>query len=675
MADNTIGLDILNSMGATTFDVKSMAKVLANADVAALQSNLETKQKRHDTLLSGFDLLKKAFEGFKSQIQDLTTQETFKKMSITSSDPSVIDAQITGDALSGTYNVEVQSIATAQTLATNNSFNSLTDTVGTGDLTINVGGVVHTITIDSTNNTLAGIQQAIQSADIGVIATTVNTGSGYKLMLTSNETGANNQIQVSVANDGDGNDTDNAGLSQLVTANMTETVAAQDATVVVNGLTINSSQNSLDEVIPGVELTLNSADAGTAKRIDIRRDTSEIGQKVQDFVDLYNSMNDIFKTVQSYEKDDPNSDDYDPTKGALSGNSNVRLMKDQMKAVLQEQIAGLTGTVQSLADVGIKTKLDGSLELDTTALNNAIAADPDAVGRLFAASGITTDPLVKFTGSNSNTVEGTYQIDVTTAAEQATLTGSVTGNADSFTITSGSNDTLTLKLDGEASGTLTLAAGTYTGADLAKELQTKINNDPTFKAKNSSIVVSYDSANDQFTFTSSKFGSASSVEFTGGTVLGDLGLNSGDSDTGVDVGGTLTNSETGTQYFFTGQGQHVTVSNYAADDMPKGLEFDIGSSAIGSRGTITFTRGYADKLTQLFDQFNSDDGLVGSQIDKLNKETSELADEKAAIEERYNQLELKYRIQFGALQSVLKSMRSTQEYLAASLNQSTSTDN
>jgi len=675
MTNSTIGLDILNSMGATTFDVKSMAKVLANADVAALQSNLKTKQKRHDTLLSGFDLLKKAFEGFKSQIHDLTTQDTFKKMSVTSSDPSVIDAKITGEALSGTYNVEVQSIATAQTLATNSSFNSLTDTVGTGDLTINVGGVAHTITIDSTNNTLAGIQQAIQSADIGVTATTVNTGSGYKLMLASNETGANNQIQVSVANDGDGNNTDNAGLSQLVTANMTETVAAQDATVVVNGLTINSSQNSLNEVIPGVELTLNSADSGITKRIDISRDTSKIGQKVQDFVNLYNSMNDIFKTVQSYKKDDPNSKTYDPTKGSLSGNANVRLMKEQMKAVLQAQITGLTGAVQSLADVGIKTKLDGSLGLDTTTLNTAIAAYPDAVGRLFAASGVTTDPLVKYTGSTSKTVEGTYGINVTTAAQQATLTGIATGNANSFTITSGSNDTLTLKLDGKTSGTLTLAAGTYTGADLAKELQTKINNDPTFKANNSSIVVSYDPANDQFTFTSSKFGSTSSVKFTGGTVLGDLGLNSGVSGTGVDVGGTLTNTTTGTQYFFTGQGQHVTVSNYAADNIPKGLEFDIGGSATGSRGTITFTRGYADKLTQLFDRFNSIDGLVGSQIDKLNKETSNLADEKAKIGERYNKLELKYRTQFGALQSVLKSMRSTQQYLAASLNQSTSKGN
>lgn len=273
---NDIGLDILNSMGASTFDVKNMAKVLANADVAASQANLDAKQKRHDTLFSGFDLLKQAFNGFKTQIQDLTALDTFKKMSVSSSDSSVIAAQVTGEAAPGSYNIEVQGIATAQTLATNNTFNSLTDTVGTGDLTINVGGVAHTITIDSTNNTLAGIQQAIQSADIGVSATTVNTGSGYKLMLTSNETGANNQIQISVANDGDGSDTDNAGLSQLVTANMTQTVAAQDATVVVNGLTITSSKNTLDEVIPGIELSLYSADIGKTKRIEINRDTSEV---------------------------------------------------------------------------------------------------------------------------------------------------------------------------------------------------------------------------------------------------------------------------------------------------------------------------------------------------------------------------------------------------------------
>jgi len=673
MAANNIGLDILNSMGASTFNVKNMATILAKADVSALQANLDARQQRHDSLLGGYDLLKKAFDGFKTQIQDLTKLDSFKKMSVTSSDQAVVSAQIKGNALPGIYNVEVKTIATAQTLATSNTFNSLTSVVGTGNLTINVGGVAHTIAINNTNNTLAGIQQAIQAANIGVSATTVNTGSGYKLMLTSSQTGANNQIQISVANDGDGNNTDNLGLSQLVTANMTQTVAAQDATVVVNGLTVNSSTNTLSEVIPGVDLNLLSADVGRTKRIEVSRDTSNIGKMVKGFVDLYNSMNDIFKTVQSYKKDDPNSKNYDPTKGSLSGNSSVRMMKDEMKSVLQAQITGLTGAVRSLADVGIKTNLDGSLTLDSVALNQAVTSDLDAVGRLFSASGISTDPFVKFTGSTSKTLEGTFQINVTTAASQASVVGGVTGKANNFTITSGTNDTLTLSLDGTSSATLTLPAGTYTGSQLASTLQQIINNDVNFKAKGSGISVSYDATLDKFTFTSNKYGSASGVNFTGGTALAGLGLAAGSSAVGVDVGGTLTNTSTGTQYFFTGQGQHVVVSNYAASDLPKGLEFDIGGSTTGNRGTLTFSRGYADKLTQLFTSFNAKDGLVGSQIDKLNKETTDLADKKAMIDSRFSKLELRYRIQFGALQSILSSMRSTQQYLAATLNPTTTT--
>ncbi len=667
MANNNLGLDILNSMGATTFNVKNMAKVLANADVAALNANLDTKQKLHDSRLGGFDLLKKAFDGFRTQIASLTQPDTFSKMNVTSSDKAVIDATIKGSTTPGIYNVEVQKIATAQTLATNSTFNSLTDVVGTGALTINVGGVAHTITIDNTNNTLTGIQQAVQAAGIGVTATTVNTGSGYKLMFTANSTGASNQIQISVA-DNDGNNTDNVGLSQLSTGNLTQTVAAQDATVVVNGLTINSSQNTLSEVIPGVELNLYSADLGRTKRIEVARDTSGIGQKVQDFVDLYNSMNNIFNTVQSYKKDDPNSKNYDPTKGSLSSDSSVRMMKEQMKAVLQTQITGLTGSVQSLADIGIKTQLDGSLQLDTAQLNQAVSAAPDSVGRLFAASGISTDPFVKYTASTGSTIEGTFQINVTTAAKQATFTGAATGNANSFAITAGTNDTLTLQLDGATSSTLTLAAGNYTGTQLAQELQNVINNDANFKAQGSKITVSYDATQDKFTFTSDKFGSASSINFTGGTVLGSVGLATGNTSAGTDVGGTLTNAKTGTQYFFTGQGQHVTVSNYAAADMPKGLEFDIGGTATGNRGSISFTRGYADKLSQLFNKFNSIDGLVGSQIDKLNKETTALADEKTKIQDRYNKLELQYKMQFGALQSVLASMKNTRSYLAATFN-------
>jgi len=669
--NSSIGLDILNSMGATTFNVKNMAKVLANADVSSLKANLATKQALHDDQLSGFDLLNRAFNGFKSQVSALASQSTFNKMSASSSDPTVLSATISGTAQAGSYSVEVQQLAKAHTLASTNAFASMTTAVGQGNLTINVGGVAHTLTIGPSNDTVAGIQDAINKAGIGVMATAVNTGNGYKLMMTSEKTGAANTINISVTNDADANNTDNAGLSQLVTANMQQTVPAQDATVVVNGLTVNSATNKMTGVIPGVDLNLLSAKVGQTNRIDVARDTSNIGQKVKDFVDLYNSMEGIFKSVTAYSKDTSNTQNPDKTKGTLPGSSIVRMMKEQIRNVMQTHITGLTGPIQSMADIGISSQLDGTLKLDSVALDKALAADPVAIGKLFSATGTTTDSFVKVTGSNDKTLEGSYTLNIKTAAAQASFTGIATGHLNAFTITAGVNDTLTLNLDGHLSATLTLAAGTYTGAQLAKEIDKVVNNDTNLTASGGSISTAYNAGADTFTFTSQKYGSASTINFTGGSVLGSLGVASGNNAAGVDVGGQLTNSVTGDVYTFTGVGQHVTVSDYAGANLPKGLQFDVQGNTTGARGTIDFNRGYADKLSQLFSTFQGTDGLLGQQLDKLNKETTDLADQQKAIDAKYAKIEMKYKLQFGALQSVLSGMKQTQASLAATFNQKT----
>ncbi|HID01199.1 MAG TPA: flagellar hook protein, partial [Piscirickettsiaceae bacterium] len=165
MAINSdIGLSLLNSMGVGRFDVANMARVLAEADVAAQRINLEQRQQKLDFKLSGFNLLNQALQGFNSQIASVLDPKTFSKLSASASDESVISAQVTGQPVAGTYAIEVQQLAQAHTLATSNSFTSTNEVVGEGTLSITVGGVQHDLTIDSSNNTLEGIRAAVNSA-------------------------------------------------------------------------------------------------------------------------------------------------------------------------------------------------------------------------------------------------------------------------------------------------------------------------------------------------------------------------------------------------------------------------------------------------------------------------------------------------------------------------------
>jgi flagellar hook-associated protein 2 len=661
MASGTsdIGLALLNSMGASQFDVKTMAQVLANADVAAQRTNLENKQQKLNYKLSGYDLLNQALSGFNSQVKSLLSLDTFTKKTITSSDESVISAEATGSLVSGTYQVEVQQLATNHTLATSTDFSSTADVVGEGTLSITIAGVQHDITIDSSNNTLEGIRSAVNSANIGVSATVVNTGGGYKLMFTADKSGSANAINISVT-DTDGNDTDAAGLSQLINANMLETVPAQDAQLNVNGLNITRSTNVVEDVIDGVRLNLNAAAPGQIKTLTVAADTSDARQAVQDFVDLYNSLQDVFKILGSY---DNTPSEEDPTSGALKGDSTLRMLK------IAQPISG-SGPFSSLADLGILTNRDGTLEFDAAKLDQALSANPEAVGKLFAASLDATDPLVQFVGSNDKTPEGTWDLFVSQAAQQATLIGSNLGTGAGANITlDGTNNTLQVTVDGTQTAMLNLAPGTYSKDQLASLIQNAINNDANVAAKGSKVQVRYDGTNDAFVILSEKYGSASKISLDAGTLLdsGVVGWTGGSSATGQDVGGQITDPVSGNSYTFTGQGKTVKVSDYALDGLPKGLEFTIDGSATGSRGTITFQRGIADQMVTQFTQWMSSDGVVGQKLDNLHKKEQEYAEQQEKIDARYERLELKYRIQFGQLQSVLSSMKQTQASLAAQL--------
>lgn len=656
-----VGVGILNSLGANTFDVGAISQTLAESDVAAKRNILESNQTKYNSQLTGYDNLQLAFEGFMSQVSTLTDIANFQKKTVDSSDPTVVDATITGTPNDGIYQVEVQALAASHTLASQTAFASSTSVVGEGVLSFNVGGSVTAITIDSSNSSLSGIQNAVNNADIGVNATVVNVGSGYKLMFSAAQPGASNTIDISVTGDLDANNTDASGLSNLITANMDETVPASDAVVKVNGLTINSSDNNLEGVIDGVTLNLRSADLGSTKSLEINQDTDGLQTAVEDFVDLFNALDNIIDNLGSYE-----TDEEDETKGSLKSDSALRMVKSQIREAVIESIPGLTGSVQSMSDIGITTESDGSLALDSSLLSTALSNNPEAVGKLFAASANISDNLVTYKASSNDTVEGTYNLTVNTAADQAQIAGASIGAGGDITI-DGTNDTLHVKIDGNESQDLVLNAGLYTRDNLAIEIARVINNDSNVSAGGGLVSVEYDDTTQTYTMTSEKFGSASKLELVSGNFLtsGITGLGVTAETTGVDAQGFL--EKDGTLYTFVGTGQDVKI-NSILDGSPKGLEFTIGGSTTGARGTIDFNRGYADKLGLLFDSFTDEDsGVIGNRVTNINTRLDEISEQQTKLDERYDALELKYRIQFGSLQTLLSQMESTRESLTSLL--------
>ncbi|MCK7510350.1 MAG: flagellar filament capping protein FliD [Desulfobacterales bacterium] len=350
--------------------------------------------------------------------------------------------------------------------------------------------------------------KAINDAKIGVQASIVNDGGGYRLVLGSTATGSANSLKITAA-DGDGNHTDLAGLSllahdpTLATAgsgkNMIQTMAGLDARAIIDGLTVTSASNTLKEAIPGVTLDLKGTDSA-ATTLSVAQDNGAISNGVQSFVKAFNELASTVKSLTSYNAETKQA-------GALQGDFSVRSIFGQLRGELNKIVSGASPQLDSLADLGITTERDGTLKLDTSKLQKAIAADPQGVAGLFARAGRTTDPLVNYIGATSASKTGSYAIQVTQLAMQGSYTAAAL-SADPLTI-NGNNDTFALKVNGTQSGTITLTQGTFSSTQLAAELQSRINGDSALQAAGASVSVSFSAGTSQFTFTSASYGASS----------------------------------------------------------------------------------------------------------------------------------------------------------------------
>jgi flagellar hook-associated protein 2 len=157
---------------------------------------------------------------------------------------------------------------------------------------------------------------------------------------------------------------------------MAQTVAAQDASFTLNGILITKSSNAVTDAIQGV--TLNLSKIGTSD-VNVARDTAAASKAAEGFVDTYNALASKLKSLTAYGS----------SAGALAGDGTLRMMQDQLRGILNTPATG--GTLSTLSSVGIGFQADGTLKLDTTKLNTAMAADFSDVANLFSsASGFAT---------------------------------------------------------------------------------------------------------------------------------------------------------------------------------------------------------------------------------------------------------------------------------------------
>jgi flagellar hook-associated protein 2 len=323
--------------------------------------------------------LQGALATFQSALSPLKDAKKFDVLSATSGNQEVFTATADNTAVAGSYQVEVKQLASAAQLVSKAYVTGAATVVGTGTLTLSVGATSMALNLDSSNNTLADIRDAINSnsGNPGIQATLIYGQDGARLVLTSNLTGAANTIRIA-ATGGDG------GLAQMTyaggtSANYPTSQDGQDATVIIAGVTHTESSNTVSGAIDGVTLNLLSATPGTTNTLTVASDQNAVIANLQQFVNGYNAMRSKFDTLSFYNS-------ASQTAGPLLGDSLMNSIDSQMRQLSLSQVKSINGTYNSLAAIGITSDTTGKLSLDTTKLTAALNTNRSAVAQLFGAT-------------------------------------------------------------------------------------------------------------------------------------------------------------------------------------------------------------------------------------------------------------------------------------------------
>jgi flagellar hook-associated protein 2 len=182
------------------------------------ENRLNAEQALLEARISAYGEINASVSAFSTALQSLSLPSTFNASTATSSNESAVTATASSVAVSGNYLVEVEALASSHSLASG-AYENLDDTVGSGSLTFRFGKIsfdeednyqsftvngdssTKTIAINSTNNTLAGVRDAVNSADFGVQASIIDDGSGFRLLFTSKESGADNSLEIVATGD------------------------------------------------------------------------------------------------------------------------------------------------------------------------------------------------------------------------------------------------------------------------------------------------------------------------------------------------------------------------------------------------------------------------------------------------------------------------------------------
>lgn len=372
--------NIVNSIGAGSgLNSAQLVSDLVAASTGAKLGQLQQRESLNATRISAMAATASALTTFSAAVKETLNGQGFVG-ELVSSRTDLANATVLEDSRPEGLpaSVEVVQIASAQREMTDVFANS-SDPIGERTITITNGGGSFDIVIDSSNDSLAGMRDAINNSNSGVTASILTDNAGARLVFEAQE-GVENAFSIT-----------QSGPSAAL--NLTNVSTAADSIIRVDTIELTNSSNTVTGAIPGVQISLLAAEPGTSFTINGDSEPLDVRSLVTEFVTAYNEFRESLNTATAPGLAGTSG-------GPLAGDRGAREVMRQLSRLTSTQLAD-SGDFRTLADIGVRTENDGTLSIDEARLNAALELDSGAI-KLMLEPAIVTDTNIGLSGALDN---------------------------------------------------------------------------------------------------------------------------------------------------------------------------------------------------------------------------------------------------------------------------------
>jgi len=562
-------------------------------------------------------------------LQLATTEEgSAATLQVTGGDAlAALNMSTDGTALTGTNAAVQVDGGSVQTITDLTAGQTVTLNAPTGTISAVLSGGLRAGTLTTSNistgdQSLGTVVNNINAADAGVLASAVQVGANqYRLQLTSATTGVLHDLNIA------GSDFNSAA------GGLVSTTAAADAQLTIGtgpgAFNVTSSSNIVSGLLPGATITLVGLSSQPVT-VSTANDAQGLANKVQTLVTAANTLQQTIASVTAY-------DSTTNTAQPLTGDFTTLELGDGLSSALEDAVGGTALVSPDLA--GITADQTGNFSFDESTFLAAYNANPSGMAAMFTQGGSSTNPNVTFVSAADQTQGGSYDVNVTQAATQATSTGLngtwPTGTDSTVAVSVGTNQiSYEIKPTDTQSDVAAGLNAAFANAGLslgATVTGNGIQINSIAYGKNATFNVAWDGT-DFSTFS------------------------------GTDVAGTINGVAA------TGTGQQLMVPPTTPGT--GGLALEITGTATGDLGTFTYNPGIAQRVSSLMTQATDPtNGSITTAQNNLNTQITSYNQEISDMEDQLTQYQTNLQNEYTNMETVIAGLKATGSALTDAIAQ------